>query len=180
SLDGGKGNDTLAGGAGDDSYVFTSLLAPNGAETDQIVEAAMAGADTLDFSALGATEPATANLANDNGMASHGVRMINAAAGNAANIENVLGGAGNDNLSGNAGANTLEGLGGNDTLAGALGSDTFRYSGAAIKGSDRIVEAGPCLDLDVIQFVNAAAVVIDIGTVALQNNVIAGGLLSLT
>jgi Ca2+-binding RTX toxin-like protein len=42
------------------------------------------------------------------------------------NVENLIGGTGNDVLTGNAGANFIEGLRGNDTLAGGGGRDTLK------------------------------------------------------
>jgi Ca2+-binding RTX toxin-like protein len=189
-LDGRLGNDQLLGGQGNDTYRFGSLASKRrrlrAPETDTITELANEGKDTLDFALLPAPEPVTVNLTTDNGMATHGARTINAAAGSAVNIEDVLGGAGNDDLKGNNAVNTFEGFGGNDTMSGGAGapagdgSDVYRYVGNANKGSDRIVEVGGFVNFDVIQFSNTPAITLDLGTVALQNNVLAGGLLSIT
>jgi Ca2+-binding RTX toxin-like protein len=46
-----------------------------------------------------------------------------------ANVENVLGGSGNDTITGNSDDNVITGGGGNDTLNGGLGNDTAVYSG---------------------------------------------------
>lgn len=173
-LTGGLGNDALLGGANDDIYSFASLTLPAIPETDQITETAGAGTDKLNFTSLAATDGAVVNLTSDAALGSHAARMITGAAGTAANTENATGGAGNDNITGNASPNLLEGGPGNDTLAGQAASDTYLYSGAGPFGSDTINEVSGCIDLDVVKFVNTAAVTIDIGEAA-QQNVIGGG-----
>jgi Ca2+-binding RTX toxin-like protein len=90
---------------------------------DTVVENANEGIDTLDFSALSATTPVTVNLASATTTLA---TMLNrtvlvAAAGQAANFENVLGGAGNDTITGNAAGGILSGGAGNDTITGGSG-----------------------------------------------------------
>ena len=139
-LVGGPGDDTLTGGVGDDTYV----LDPSG--TDTIVEGVGAGSDTLDYSAF--TESVTVDL-------STGVATGTTFSSNIANIENVVGGSGNDTLTGNSRANRLVGGPGDDTLAGGSGDDIYvltigggadtitEYAG---EGSDTIF--GPDVDTD--------------------------------
>jgi Ca2+-binding RTX toxin-like protein len=110
----------LVGGTGNDVYVFKAATA---AETDTVVENPGEGIDTLDFSALSAATPMTVNLASaTTTLASMFNRtVLVAAACQAANFENVLGGAGNDRITGNAAGGILSGGAGNDTISGGNG-----------------------------------------------------------
>jgi Ca2+-binding RTX toxin-like protein len=97
----GNGNDIFVGApAGGDSYDGGS------------------GIDTLDFSSL--TTPITLQLKD--GSATFG-------SGTIVNIENVLGGSGNDVLTGNGQANLLRGNVGDDKLNGGNGNDVL-YGGS--------------------------------------------------
>ncbi|RIK76721.1 MAG: hypothetical protein DCC68_18745 [Planctomycetota bacterium] len=121
TLTGGEGSDNALGGSGDDTYAFGTASA---AQTDTVNDIALAtgGVDVLDFTALGASDGATVNLTTGTG--SHTNRTFNFL--NAAFIEVLLGGAGNDNFTGNAAAdNRLEGNAGNDTLSGVGGANTI-------------------------------------------------------
>src|SRR5439155_125268 len=51
--------------------------------------------------------------------------VLTTAAGQAANFENVNGGAGNDSITGNAASNSLTGNSGTDSLSGSSGNDTL-------------------------------------------------------
>ncbi len=101
TIDGGTGNDNMAGGLGDDTYYVDALL-------DVVVEEANAGRDKVFASAsyvLGA---------NIEDLALIGAANINAA-GNT--LQNVL--------TGNSGNNVLDGGADADTMAGGLGDDTY-------------------------------------------------------
>ncbi len=120
SMDGAAGADTLAGGAGDDVYRVDVA-------GDRVVEAADAGADTVQASM-------DATLANN-------VEALALLAG-------ALYGTGNNQanlLLGNDGANTLYGLGGADTMQGGLGDDTYRADALDVLvelpggGNDRVI-----------------------------------------
>jgi Ca2+-binding RTX toxin-like protein len=112
-LDGGEQADTLAGGAGNDTYVVDSL-------SEVIIEAPGEGIDTV-------VTNQTFSLAKNVNL--ENVVLVGGAAINAV-------GNGSDNLmTGGTGANVLEGKGGNDTLDGGEGSDTL--SGGA--GADHFV-----------------------------------------
>ncbi|MCX7417976.1 MAG: cadherin domain-containing protein [Planctomycetia bacterium] len=124
TLIGGAGNDALLGGSGDDAYLFVAATVAG--EIDTLTELANEGNDLLDFSTLAATIAVTANLTNDAALATHTNRTVKtAAAGQAANFEQVVGGAGNDSLTGNGSDNRLDGGAGNDTLTGSAGQDTL-------------------------------------------------------
>lgn len=128
-LNGGGGDDALLGGVGDDAYLFKAPLSALTTETDLVSELPAEGIDRLDFSTLLATVAVTVNLNNDAELASHGPstnphnRNVIAGTGQAANFENVMGGAGNDLLTGNSADNRLEGGAGDDMLNGADNQD---------------------------------------------------------
>jgi Ca2+-binding RTX toxin-like protein len=97
--DGGSGNDTLIGSL---ATVF---------EGDS-------GTDTADFSTrTDNLKISLDNLAND-GATGDNANVL-------ADVENVLGGSGNDKIVGNPFANVLKGGAGNDTLYGGAGNDTL-------------------------------------------------------
>lgn len=121
----GGGDATLTGGAGNDTYVFGNSSAD---VTQTIVELAGEGTDSLVFSSM--TDAVTVDLTSDTALATMTKRTIQTGgAGQAANIENVYGGSGDDSITGNAANNTLIGGGGNDTLRGGDGNDTLRGDG---------------------------------------------------
>jgi trimeric autotransporter adhesin len=131
-LDGLGGNDTMVGGAGDDVYVVDS-------STDQIVEAANQGEDSVNSSA---SFTLAANVEN---LTLTGAAAIDGTGNTAANLMTGNGGAnhlfglaGNDGLNGNAGADTLDGGTGADTLNGGADDDTYVVDNAG----DLVSEAG--------------------------------------
>lgn len=144
-LAGGAGSDTLIGGPGDDTYV----LAPGG-DTDTITEVAGEGSDTLDYSAY------VTGVAVTLGGLGPGVSGI------VSNIENVIGGSGDDLLTGDANANRLDGGPGNDTLIGGAGDDTYVLNP---DGTDTITETGGGNDtLDCSAFTDPVTVDLAAGT----------------
>jgi len=101
TLLGGDGNDVMLGGTGNDSFT-------GGAGVDQVSYADHTADVTVSIDAL----------AND-GQAGEADSI-------ALDVENLLGGPGNDALIGSAFANDLNGgSAGNDTLVGGSGSDTY-------------------------------------------------------
>jgi len=110
------------GGIGDDRYVF---LPSATAQTDTITELTGEGTDTLDFGGL--TDAVTMNLSTaTTALGGYTNRTVNVAAvGQAAFLENVTTGSGNDTVTGNAAANVLTGGAGNDILTGGEGSDSL-------------------------------------------------------
>ena len=121
---GGAGNDSLAGGKGNDVYLFAAAV---GAEADTVAESSGYGTDALDFAALAAADGVTVDLASGTtALGSHlGRTLLVGAAGRAAYLEDVAGGAGADAVTGNAAANLLTGNGGNDSLLGGAGNDNL-------------------------------------------------------
>ena len=118
---GGSGNDTLDGGAGNDTYLFDTDLVLG---SDRLIDAS--GIDTLNFAA---TTTKTINL-NLGSTAAQTVTAGNLTLtlASATAFENVIGGSLNDNIVGNTLANSLSGGAGNDNLTGGLGKDTLTGS----------------------------------------------------
>jgi hypothetical protein len=101
TLTGGTGIDTLAGGAGDDTYYIEI-------NTDQVIESAGEGIDTVYFSS-----DAYTLLANVE-------KLVLTGTGSSWGGGNAL----NNVMTGNSGNNMLNGLDGDDVLNGAAGADT--------------------------------------------------------
>jgi Ca2+-binding RTX toxin-like protein len=142
-LYGGQGNDILYGEAGDDTFVETKLVDGDSNNTLDIDYTAQAttgqdtfvggdGMDTIDYSARQAallvmmdgdpktilTVLAAVNTSKNDGETGEFDNVCT-------DVENILGGAGNDKLTGNALANKMNGGAGNDELYGLAGDDTF-------------------------------------------------------
>jgi Ca2+-binding RTX toxin-like protein len=117
-LCGGPGNDTLNGGAGDDTF-----LASNDLGSDTYVGGT--GVDTVDYSGRSANlvitmvGTALAPSAND------GDPLLNEHDDVYDDVENCIGGSGDDALTGNALNNVISGGAGSDTLNGGGGDDTL-------------------------------------------------------
>jgi Ca2+-binding RTX toxin-like protein len=133
-LRGGQGNDSLIGANGNDVYVIDADVDTG---TDTIVETAIGGVDTLDFSTtttksiflnLGLTGPQTVATGI---VAGSGVFLAMPTTA----IEYAYGGTRDDSLTGNNLNNYLVGNGGNDTLNGGLGIDYL----AGGLGNDRVI-----------------------------------------
>jgi Ca2+-binding RTX toxin-like protein len=127
-VDGGEGVDTFSilGNAGGNtvsvSYDGSAITAMAGVVTsllnvEHVTVDLAGGTDVLSYAA------SSASVSVDLG--AHAASGFSALLGPAINnIENVIGGTGNDTLSGDGGANTLAGGGGNDLLSGGGGNDT--------------------------------------------------------
>jgi Ca2+-binding RTX toxin-like protein len=144
-LDGGGGGDTVLGGAGNDRLV-ASINAFSGPVLD-----GGEGSDTADFSAyyFGAYIVLASTIAAPQN--SSGGHVLN-------DIENAIGGEGNDTVQGTDGANRIEtgngndqifGYGGGDTLIGGGGDDAY-YIASSDDGVVELADAG-------IDHVHAAA-----------------------
>ncbi len=128
----------LVGGSGVDTFQFS----PGGSIT-ALDGGAAGGGDWLDYSLFPANSPVTVNLTSG--------QATGVSAG-VTNIQNVLGGAGNDTLTGSvlgsillggAGNDVLKGAGGGNLLIGGQGSDTV----TAGSGGDILI--GGWTDYDV-------------------------------
>lgn len=138
SLAAGQGNDTLVGGVGSDLYSFTDTTTST---TYTVVESwEAATTDTLDFSAV-TSGGIVANLASNTGFAGYANTTINGdgTANTIANIEKMVGSAGNDSVNCSTATQSLTLVGGNgdDTLKGGDGIDTILGG----NGNDSLVGA---------------------------------------
>lgn len=137
TLDGGNGDDQLTGGMGDD-------LLRGGAGADELNggggPVTIEGSDTADYSEK--TEDVSVTL-NSNIVVD--VFVGGVAEDTMRNIENVIGGSGNDIfvgdylgnvLNGGAGNDRLDGGGGADTLVGGAGDDIFTVDNVG----DQVIE----------------------------------------
>ena len=122
---------TLVGGMADDRFQFSAA----GALTGHIDGGA--GTNTLDYSLR--TDVITVDLAALTATATAGI----------GNVQNVIGGSGNDTLTGDAQINRLEGSAGSDTLNGGLGDDTLvggeggdTYQFSKDWGRDTVTDSG--------------------------------------
>jgi Ca2+-binding RTX toxin-like protein len=104
-IDAGKGNDTLIGGTGNDTYVVDNV-------SDKITEAASAGTDTVQSSVAYT-------------LAAHVENLTLTGSGAINGTGNTL----NNVITGNSGNNILDGGTGADSLIGGTGSDLL-YGGA--------------------------------------------------
>ena len=131
-LDGGAGADTMAGGAGNDTYIVDNARRRRD-------RSGQAGVDTV-RSSLGWTLGANVeNLALTGAAAINGTGngLDNIILGNtAANV--LTGGAGNDTLDGGLGADTLIGGAGNDTyvLGRGYGAELVQENDATAGNTD--------------------------------------------
>jgi len=114
-LDGAAGNDSIDGGVGNDTLIA-------GLGTDQVIGGA--GTDTADYSAR--TENLKLDLDGlaDDGAAGENDKLF-------ADLENLIGGKGNDWIVGSGANNVIKGGAGNDTLEGSSGNDSL-YGDAGI------------------------------------------------
>ena len=161
TISGNSLNNSLNGGAGNDTYVFDTDVAQG---SDTINESG-GGIDTLDFSGTTARN-VSINLSNA------GSQSVNAGLtltlSSATTIENVVGGSLHDTITGNALNNVLTGGAGNDlymfdtdtalgddTIVDASGVDTLNFSGTTTRGvvadlsnaGSQVINAGLTLTL---------------------------------
>jgi Ca2+-binding RTX toxin-like protein len=181
TLTGGAGDDLLDGGMGNDQYVFLTSAA---LQTDRVAESANGGIDQLNFANLAAGDHLTVDLGSDLALAKHTNRLVQTAqAGQAAFLEQVTGGAGNDSITGNAAANLLQGglgndwfqgMAGNDTLAGGLGDDTYAFGVAAAKQTVTVTElanqGADLLDFSAMPLTQAVKINLGSDTLATAGN----------
>jgi len=121
NLIGSSGNDILSGND-------RNNIIDGGFGTDTIY--GLSGIDTVSYASRTAAVTATLNGSNVSGQAGEKDTL-------STDIENLVGGSGNDVLSGNASANTIIGGGGNDTLYGLGGYDNLdTWTTPTVPGSD--------------------------------------------
>ncbi len=126
-LTAGNGNDVVNGGAGNDT-IFATIGDGNDSYRGG------AGLDTYDLSQTSAA--AIVNLSTSSATSAQTGRDV------VVQIENVIGGSGNDVITGNAAANSLTGGSGNDTIVAGGGAD--RLEGGA---GDDFLDGGAGADI---------------------------------
>ena len=145
SLYGGDGNDTLYGGLGNDSLYGENnddtIIAISSNDGSDVIDGG-SGTDTVDYTAV--------NNAISVTLADATIATVTVVGGNndtIVNVENFIGGSGNDTITGSAGNNSLNGSAGDDTLIGGSGNDiltdalgTNVFAGGA--GDDTITGTG--------------------------------------
>lgn len=160
---GGLGDDILAGGGGNDVYVFDSAA---GIGSDTITDTA--GIDTFDFtgSSLGVDIELQDALAQS--LNAHLTLTLGASV-----IETVLGSAFNDRIIGNSVANTLIGGAGDDILEGGLGSDFYLFNADSNLGTDTISDA---VGVDTLDFSSTLTNGVSISLLTTTTQVLNGNL----
>ena len=172
-LEGRSGNDTLAGGRGDDTYVFQGTsLGTDAILEDLRLEKSGIGAtgssdgrdsgDTLDFTNFGSavstdlTSTAVQVIAGGDLSLRLSSAVDNADEPSAAEgIERVLGSAAGNSLAGNARANTFVAGGSVNTFQGADAADTFQLGGGSNTvdggvGIDAVTLPGSAADYTIV------------------------------
>jgi Ca2+-binding RTX toxin-like protein len=137
TLSGGKGGDVLIGGAGDDTYLINADIDTSTAFSyDSIYETTTGGIDTINFQ--GSSTDINLNLSQALTYSTVQTIATNVKLfGDLNNIENVIGGSGNDTIIGNTLNNRLDGGVGADTMTGGAGDDTYIVDNAG----DVVIEA---------------------------------------
>ncbi len=154
-LIGEAGDDNMFGGDGNDTYVFdadTALGIDSVVDNSNVNSPDDGGIDTLDFSSTTAAIALNLNEGYQNVNASLSLYIEGTR-----NVENIVGGEGDDTLTGNDYANGISGSGGNDMLRGMVGNDTLNGGagndtllgmggndtlGAKLQGSNQVGEDG--------------------------------------
>ncbi|HEY1603086.1 MAG TPA: M10 family metallopeptidase C-terminal domain-containing protein [Pirellulales bacterium] len=123
TLIGWGGNDTLNGGNGNATFLYMPGPASLGTDTLSIDSG---GVGTLDFEYL--TDGVTVNIGSTSTQSVvSGLLSLNL--GTSTTIANVIGGAGNDTITGNSLSNVLDGRDGDDTITAGTGNAVM-YGGA--------------------------------------------------
>jgi Ca2+-binding RTX toxin-like protein len=134
TVDGGDGNDLLVGGTGNDSLnggLNDDTL--SGGSGDDTLDGGAGNSDWVDYS--GAATAVAIDLA---GGSAHGTDSGN---DTLANLENVIGSAGNDTITGSTAANIIDGGAGSDAITAGAGNDRIVYDAA-----DTLVDGGSGID----------------------------------
>jgi len=158
--DGSLGVDTLIGiedvrgsNFGDDITIATTTENVFAEGGDDLIQMGLgivnvdggAGSDTADYSVLSAANAIDVELDGSNTVT---LSIAGSTNHSLTQVENIIGGGGNDNLVGDGSANTLDGGAGDDTLQGKGGDDDL-IGGAGIDTADYSQSgAGVVIDLD--------------------------------
>ena len=133
-IGGGDGNDTLNGGAGDDTFLVSGTtdgydVVTGGTGTDTIQ--VTADNTVIGLSSLATVETITAN--GYNGVTISGnanPNTLDFSLVNLLGITQLQGGAGNDTITGSGGNDVIAGNAGDDVINGGAGDDRFLFTGS--------------------------------------------------
>lgn len=139
TLTGGDGNDTLSGGEGNDLFKTAATIDGN----DNYVGGN--GTDKIDYSlrTVDLTITMSGVTGSGQGVESDKIEL---------DVENVIGGAGNDTISGNVSSNDIKGGAGNDILWGGLAGvcsttvDVDTLDGEAGNDTFKMTALSDCMD----------------------------------
>jgi len=156
----------LRGGAGDDTFKLDNGAALEDFTGTTVIEAAIdgqGGRDTLDYSAFTSAHPVYVNLADGRATnvgctektdADTGKKVADCPAtpatyplGRIVNVENLIGGSGDDTLIGDLADNELDGGPGNDILQGGIRNDTYIF-GNNFGTNDQVTDTDGITTLD--------------------------------
>ena len=161
---------SLAGGAGDDHYVFDTDLQLGTFTLDE----SGGGADLLDFSSSALAVTVDLGLSNSQVVNTNLTLIL----GTVNKFENASGGTGNDTLFGNSLANILDGGAGNDRiigktggdhLNGGIGDDTYVFGNASSTEADFVLE-NPSEGVDLLDFTAVTVgITLNIGEFGVQS-----------
>ncbi|MBN1124693.1 MAG: hypothetical protein JXA82_06785 [Sedimentisphaerales bacterium] len=164
-LSGGRGRSFLAGGFGNDTYIFDTDFALG---MDTLIEVKSGGTDTLDFSKSSAG--VVIDLGRSSSQRVH--KNLSLILGSSTVFENVIGTDAVDRISGNGLNNRLEGRGGNDSiygrsgndrLVGGFGDDNYIFDIDFAQGTDTLQEMAIWGGIDTLDFSNGSSgIVIDL------------------
>ena len=180
-VDGNEGDDTfifntqeqaqvvIRAGLGDDTFSFNDVTSLQDQQT--IIEGewtaiatlldGQGGNDTIDFAAY----TTSIEVYLSSGIASN---IAGGLADHLMNIENIVGGSGDDILEGDSGDNVIVGNGGDDILRGLLGNDTYVFTNGW--GSDQVFEEDSQGN-DTITFGGYEALGVDAASVVIKFNI---------
>src|SRR6185295_382423 len=176
ALDGGSGNDTLADGGADTTFVFGA--GDLGSDT---IDAGDGGANTIDLSGLSGGATLSLSLTTQQTVSADQLELtLSASSG----VENIIGTAYDDVLSGDSQANSLlggagddqlNGGGGDDTVAGGSGDDTYLFTGTL--GGSVVLTESSAQGSDTLDFSGASntqGITVDLGSTSAQTGAVTG------
>jgi Ca2+-binding RTX toxin-like protein len=137
TLQGGKGDDTLWGGGGDDLFITASAIDGNDTYAGED------GKDTISYENRTSDLTVVMDGATPSGEA--GEKDIIGA-----DVENIIGGDGNDSLTGNDQSNEFTGGKGDDVLYGLAGDDLFIEEATAEESGNDVYHGGD--DIDTVNY----------------------------
>ena len=136
TVDGRAGADIINGAGGNDTIIFSQID-----DARDVIDGGT-GTDTIDYSVYVA--PLTVVLNGSTLAIVSGSGSTDATSDTIVNVENFIGGSGNDTITGDTNNNTLTGGLGADIINGGGGNDTiFPATSTAIDDAPDVIDGGP-------------------------------------